>query len=60
MLVIKTLSGGAQAIAEAMDWEEWPEVVGTLAGDDTILVILRDDEYMEVIRDRVEELAGEA
>jgi transcriptional regulator of arginine metabolism len=60
MLVVKTLAGGAQAIAEAIDWEEWPEILGTLAGDDTILIIVRDDEYMEVIRDRIEELAGEA
>lgn len=59
MLVVKTLSGGAQAIAEAMDWEEWPEVLGTLAGDDTILVILREDEHLDLIRGRIEELAGE-
>lgn len=60
LLVVKTLSGGAQAIAEAMDWEEWPEVVGTLAGDDTILVILREDDSMPVVRSRIEELAGES
>jgi transcriptional regulator of arginine metabolism len=59
MLVVKTLAGGAQAIAEAIDGEEWPEILGTLAGDDTILIIMRDDEYMAVIRDRIEELAGE-
>jgi transcriptional regulator of arginine metabolism len=59
MLVVKTLAGGAQAIAEAMDWEEWPEVVGTLAGDDTILVILREDAALPVIRERIEDLAGE-
>lgn len=59
MLVVRTLAGGAQAIAEAMDWEEWPEVLGTLAGDDTILVILREDRFLPVIRERIEELAGE-
>jgi len=31
LLVVRTLSGGAQAVAEALDWEEWPEVLGTLA-----------------------------
>ena len=41
LVVVRTLRGGAQPVAEAIDWEEWPEVVGTLAGDDTILVILR-------------------
>ena len=57
LLVVKTLAGGAQAIAEALDWEEWPEVLGTLAGDDTILVILRDDDQMEEITRRIEDLA---
>jgi len=60
LLVVRTLAGGAQAIAEALDWEEWPEVLGTLAGDDTILVILRDDRQMPVVQRRIEELAGEA
>jgi transcriptional regulator of arginine metabolism len=59
LLVVRTLAGGAQAIAEALDWEEWPEVLGTLAGDDTILVILRDDRQMPLVQKRIEELAGE-
>jgi len=57
LVVIKTLVGGAQAVAEAIDMEEWPEVLGTLAGDDTILVIIRDaGDRSELIR-RVERLA---
>jgi transcriptional regulator of arginine metabolism len=39
LLVIKTTVGSAQPVAAALDGEQWPEVVGTLAGDDTILVI---------------------
>jgi transcriptional regulator of arginine metabolism len=58
LLVIKTLVGGAQPVAEAIDWEEWPEVLGTLAGDDTILVILRDPAHLAVVQKRIEELAG--
>jgi transcriptional regulator of arginine metabolism len=42
LLVVRTLNGGAQAVAGAIDWEEWPEVLGTIAGDDTILLVLRD------------------
>ena len=57
LLVVKTLAGGAQALAEALDWEEWPEVVGTLGGDDTILIILRDAAHLETIQSRVEQLA---
>ena len=57
LLVVRTLAGGAQAVAEALDWEEWPEVLGTLGGDDTILVILRRPEFLAVIQKRLEELA---
>jgi transcriptional regulator of arginine metabolism len=39
LLVIKTPPGGAQSLAAALDAEGWGEVVGTVAGDDTILVI---------------------
>lgn len=58
LLVIKTLTGGAQPVAVAIDWEEWPEVVGTIAGDDTILIILRDAQHLEIITSRLEALAG--
>ena len=60
LLVVRTLAGGAQAIAEALDWEEWPEVLGTLGGDDTILVVLRQPEHLPVIQRRIEELAEPA
>jgi transcriptional regulator of arginine metabolism len=58
LLVVKTLVGGAQPIAVGIDWEEWPEVVGTIAGDDTVLVILRDAERRDAVVRRIEELAG--
>lgn len=58
LLVVKTLVGGAQAVAEAIDWEEWPEVLGSLAGDDTILLILRDAQQLPTIQKRLEDLAG--
>ncbi len=58
LLVVRTMSGGAQAVAEALDWEEWPEVLGTVAGDDTILLILRDATQLDLIQQRIEELAG--
>lgn len=58
LLVVKTLTGGAQPIAVALDWEEWPEIVGTVAGDDTILVIIRNVESLAAVSDRLQELAG--
>lgn len=42
LLVIRTVTGGAQPVALAIDQEDWPELLGTIAGDDTILLILRD------------------
>jgi transcriptional regulator of arginine metabolism len=59
LLVVKTMVGGAQAVAEAIDWEEWPEVLGTLAGDDTILLILRDAAQLPAVQLRLEERAGD-
>ncbi|HSW30265.1 MAG TPA: arginine repressor [Longimicrobiales bacterium] len=57
-LVVKTLKGGAQAVALGIDWEEWPEVVGTLAGDDTILLIFREAGTVPTVQQRLEHMAG--
>lgn len=58
LMVIHTMKGGAQTVAAGIDWEEWPEVLGTLAGDDTILIVLRDPESLPELRARVERMAG--
>lgn len=58
LLVVRTLTGGAQPIAVALDREEWPEVVGTIAGDDSILLVLRDARQLEPVSRRLEEIAG--
>ncbi len=47
LIVIKTLSASAAAAAEAIDSLKWPEVLGTVAGDNTILVIVRSNEAVE-------------
>src|SRR5919199_274099 len=41
LIVLHTVTGGAQPIGVALDAEEWPEVLGTVAGDDTVLIICR-------------------
>ena len=56
-LVIRTLTGGAQPLAVALDREEWDEILGTIAGDDTILVILRSPDHLGTVRDRLEDAA---
>lgn len=58
LLVVKTLTGGAQPVAAAIDWEEWPDVVGTIAGDDSILIVMRTPDSLTKITRRLEELAG--
>ena len=57
LLVLKTLVGGAQPIAVAIDAEGWPEIVGTLSGDDTILIVLRSPEHRDEIVQRIESIA---
>jgi transcriptional regulator of arginine metabolism len=41
-VVVRTVMGGAQPLAAALDYEEWADVVGTVAGDDTVLIICQD------------------
>lgn len=41
-VVVRTVMGGAQPVAAALDHEGWTEVVGTIAGDDTVLVVCED------------------
>jgi transcriptional regulator of arginine metabolism len=41
-VVVGTVMGGAQPVAAALDFEGWADVVGTVAGDDTVLVICPD------------------
>ncbi len=53
LLVLKTDPGHASVIALALDEEDWPEVVGTIAGDDTVLVIATDNVTAEQVRTRI-------
>ncbi len=52
LLVLKTLSGSAHAACEAIDTLHWPEIIGTISGDNTILVILPDETTAQSIHDR--------
>lgn len=58
LLVVRTVIGGAQPVAAALDREAWPEVIGTLGGDDTILLVCRSSAARERITRRLRELAG--
>ncbi len=50
LVVLKTSPGHANSVAVALDREEWPEVTGTVAGDDTILVVAPDAPTAESVR----------
>jgi transcriptional regulator of arginine metabolism len=58
LLVLKTSPGNANTVAAALDREEWPEVVGTVAGDDTVLIVLPDSATAEAARKRLLNLLG--
>lgn len=58
LLVVITTTGGAQPIAAGMDYEDWPEVVGTIAGDDTVLIICPDMERATQLKTRIEGYIG--
>jgi transcriptional regulator of arginine metabolism len=53
LAVLRTSPGNANALAVALDKEEWPEVVGTIAGDDTILVVAPDSETAAKLREKL-------
>jgi transcriptional regulator of arginine metabolism len=55
-VVIGTVMGGAQPVAAALDYEQWPEVVGTIAGDDTVLVICPDIRLAADVQARLRKL----
>jgi len=54
LLLIKTSVGSAQPVAAALDEKDWPESVGTIAGDDTILMVCRDKKSAQRLAQRFE------
>lgn len=58
LLIVITTTGSAQPVAAALDYEDWPELMGSIAGDDTVLVICADSEQAAVLKERMEGLIG--
>ena len=58
LLVLVTATGSAQPVAAGIDYEDWPEVVGTIAGDDTVLIICPDERQARTVRARIEDYFG--
>jgi transcriptional regulator of arginine metabolism len=57
LLVLKTIAGGAQPIAEAIDAQAYPDVLGTIGGENTILIICRSTAARDRLEKRLERLA---
>jgi len=58
ILVLRTDPGNAQPLAVALDQEDWPEIVGTLAGDDTIMAVCRSAKHAAAARSKLLALIG--
>jgi len=56
LIVINTLSASANAACEAIDSMKWSEVMGTIAGDNTLLIITRSSEAVETLMGRFNNL----
>ncbi len=58
LVVVHTIPGGAQPVAVALDAARWPEVMGTIGGDDTVLIICRSAAAREHTIARIRQIAG--
>jgi transcriptional regulator of arginine metabolism len=58
LLVVRTIPGSAHAIANAVDRTRWPEVVGSLAGDDTLFLAFSDRGSLQRVRRRLIRMRG--
>jgi transcriptional regulator of arginine metabolism len=57
LLILRTLPGSAHAIAAALDRARWPEVAGSIAGDDTVFVACVDRASLQRIKERLTGIA---
>lgn len=58
MIIIKTLPGEAQGVASAVDNSGWPEIIGTVGGDDTILVVVKPKKMTQAVIKKFIALTG--
>ena len=56
LVVVKTLSGSANVAAEALDNLGWQEIIGTIAGDNTIFIAAKSNEEAEIITARIRKM----
>jgi len=54
LVVVKTMSGGAQPVAEAIDAAGWPEIIGTLGGENVVLIVCRSAAARERVEKKIQ------
>ena len=59
LIVIRTTEGSANYVAKPLDVLKWPEVLGTVAGDDTIMLVIKPVEKTAEVFARLEEIRGQ-
>ena len=60
LVVLRTLPGMANAVASALDTAQWKNIIGTVAGDDTILAIIKPENAASAVATRMKLLSGTA
>ena len=58
LIVIRTIPGNAHALAAVLDNSSWEEIIGTVAGDDTILLVIKPKEVVPIVLERLTTLLG--
>ncbi|KLU61377.1 arginine repressor [Peptococcaceae bacterium CEB3] len=58
IILIRTIPGNAHALAELIDNSEWKDIIGTVAGDNTILMVVKPKEATPAVMARLERLMG--
>ena len=58
LVVLRTLPGMANAVASALDTAQWKNIIGTVAGDDTILVVVKPESAASTVEMRMKALSG--
>lgn len=54
LIVMKTLPGMANAVASALDGAKWPDIIGTIAGDDTILAVIKPKSAVRDVKEKLQ------
>ena len=56
IVVVKTIPGAASTVGAALDASDWTEIIGTVAGDDSIFVLVKPREAAETIVERIRDM----